>query len=100
MKNEVKKKMNTMWHVVMYQSHRENDSQEENFNFLYSKVVVGRIAVDEIRNATRFAKIRRQGKDNGTPNRLVPEKFIVFVCSASIMRVRNLRGSMINGGFR
>jgi len=33
MKNEVKKKMNVVERVVMYQSHGENDSQEQNFNF-------------------------------------------------------------------
>ena len=37
LKNEVKRKMNVVWRVVLYQSHTEINSQEENSGFASSK---------------------------------------------------------------
>jgi hypothetical protein len=66
MKNEVKKKMNIVRRAALYQSHTENDSQEENFDFAVPKVVVRGIASCKVRPTIGFASLHCRLEDNPT----------------------------------
>jgi hypothetical protein len=104
MKNEVKKKMHVRQRVMLYQSHTEmrvktrisaSTSPKHGSSTPSRTICIHRHCLDA---SQIFVSGGADSGWNSRRNRL--EKFIVSASCCIYNEVANLRGSMINGGFR
>ena len=100
MKNEVKKKMNVMARAMVYQSHQSGDASAKTLlgaAMKSSKHANSRGTRDSSPLLVLSADSSRGVVDDALT---ISRKLIVFAFSSIYNEVANLRGSMINGGFR
>jgi hypothetical protein len=104
LKIEVKKKMNEVWRAMVYQSHNENhtrgkiSSSREQNTFANSHLRAKRS--NGLRSEQPDLLYAAMERSIAIDHLCVPQKFIVFAVWSIYNQVANLRGSMINGGFR